>query len=74
MIAYESIYGLESEYISFFAHKLADVDISLNPNTFNFWISESEYIKKKTGIRIHFFFKIEGICDLVRIHMNPFMV
>ena len=36
---------------------LADVDISPNPNTFNFWTSESEYIKK-TGIRIH---------------MNPFM-
>ena len=33
---------------------LADVDISPNPNTFNFWTSESEYIKK-TGIRIHFF-------------------
>ena len=34
---------------------LADVDISLNSNPFNFWTSESEYIKKKTGIRIHFF-------------------
>ena len=34
---------------------LADVDISPNPNTFNFWTAESEYIKKKTGIRIHFF-------------------
>ncbi len=38
---------------------LADVDISPNPDPFNFWTSESEYIKK-TGIRIHFF-KIEGI-------------
>ncbi len=33
---------------------LADVDISPNPDPFNFWTSESEYIKK-TGIRIHFF-------------------
>ncbi len=57
---------------------LADVDISPNPNPFNFWTSESEYIKK-TGIRIHFFFKIEGIresnCDMLRIHLfgqNPY--
>ena len=42
---------------------LADVDISRNPNPFNFCTSESEYIKK-TGIRIHFFFKIEGIHEL----------
>ena len=33
---------------------LTDVDISPNLNTFNFWTSESEYIKK-TGIRIHLF-------------------
>ncbi len=33
---------------------LADVDISPNPNPFNFWTSEYEYIKK-TGIWIHFF-------------------
>ena len=33
---------------------LAYVDISPNPDPFNFWTSESEYIKK-TGIRIHFF-------------------
>ncbi len=33
---------------------LADVDISPNPNPFNFCTTESEYIKK-TGIRIHFF-------------------
>ncbi len=38
---------------------LADVDVSPNLNTFNFWTAEYEYIKK-TGIRIHFF-KIEGI-------------
>ncbi len=39
---------------------LADVVISPNPNTFNFWPAKYEYIKK-TGVRIHFFFKIEGI-------------
>ncbi len=38
---------------------LADADVSANPNTFNFWTAEYEYIKKN-GIRIHFF-KIEGI-------------
>ncbi len=31
-----------------------DIDISPNPNPFNFWTAESEYIKK-TEIRIHFF-------------------
>ena len=43
---------------------LADVDISPNPNTFNFWTAEYEYIKK-TGIRIDFFFKIEGIREFI---------
>ncbi len=43
--------------------ELADVDISPNPNPFNFWTAESEYIKK-TGIRTHFF-KIEGIHESI---------
>ncbi len=58
---------------------LADVDISPNPNTFNFWTSESEYIEK-LGSEYIFFFKIEGIreswnCDMLRIHLygqNPY--
>ncbi len=42
-------------------HKLlADVDISENLNAFTFW-TKYKYILKKTGIWIHFFFKIEGI-------------
>ncbi len=48
---------------------LADVDISPNPNPFNFWTAESEYIKKKLEYEC-IFLKI----DLVRIHVNPFMV
>ncbi len=32
---------------------MADVDISMNLNTFNFWTAEYEYIKK-TEKRIHF--------------------
>ena len=39
---------------------LADVDISKNPNTFNFWASEYEYIKKKLEYE-YILFKIEGI-------------
>ncbi len=33
---------------------MADIDISMNPNTFHFWTSEYKYIKKKLeyeGIR-----------------------
>ena len=39
---------------------LADIDISMNPNTLNLWTFKYEYIKK-TGTRIHFLFKIEEI-------------
>ncbi len=49
---------------------MADVDISPNPNPFNFWTSESEYIKK-TGIWIH----LSWNCDMLRIHLfgqNPY--
>ncbi len=47
-----------------FARLLADVDISPNPDPFNFWTSESEYIKK-TGIRIH-------LCQNLVMHgQNP---
>ena len=57
---------------------LAHVNISPNPNIFNFWTSESEYIKKLESEYI--FFKIEGIreswnCDMMRIHLfgqNPY--
>ena len=56
----------------YWGNYLADADISPNPDPFNFWISESGYIKK-TGI------KIEGILelfpDMLRIHLfgqNPY--
>ncbi len=45
---------------------LADVDISLNPDPFNFWTSESEYIKK-TGIRIHFFSKLKSLPFVLKL-------
>ncbi len=47
--------SLEEKWCRFSGKVLADVDISPNPNSFNFWTFESEYVKI-TGIRIHFFF------------------
>ena len=50
---------------------LADVDISPNPNNFNFWTTESEYIKR-TGIRIFFFSKLkESVNPIISRHNNP---
>ena len=43
--------------------QLADVDISLNPNPFNVWTSEYEYIKKLESEYI--FLYIEGIRESI---------
>ncbi len=48
---------------------LADVDISLNPNTSNFWTAEYECITK-TGTQIHFFSKLNESVNPINFRHN----
>ncbi len=50
---------------------LSDVDISPNPNPFNFWTVEYEHIKK-IGIRLHFFSKLKKSVKFVALKPNAF--
>ena len=50
---------------------LADVDISPNPNTFNFWTPESEYIKKKQESEYIFSKLKESLNPISSRHKNP---
>ncbi len=50
---------------------MADVDISPNPDPFNFWTSESEYIMIKNWNLNTFFFKIKGIREHL-FGQNPY--